>query len=111
MLAERGRRRVDAWAAMRKGKGSERHTAVAVRSVAVFMAMGNLPAREVSVSHRLGHGTFARRRYMARLQKALPFVRRAREHDFAQDLGLARPVGVSLLIGLLDHVGPLKQRP
>src|SRR5262252_10938427 len=66
---------------------------------------------ELRIGHRLAHGTHPRRRHMARLQEVFPFVRCAREHDLAQHLSFTRPVGVPLLIGLLDHVGPLKQRP
>ena len=73
--------------------------------------MDNSATLELRIGNRLAHGTHARRRYVARLQKGLPFIRGANKHDLAQHLRLTRSVGVALLIGLLDHVGSLKQNP
>src|SRR5262249_3410826 len=62
VLTERGRRRVDAWAAVRKDKSCERHPEIAVHSVAARVAMDNLAAQELRIGHRLAHGTHPRRR-------------------------------------------------
>ena len=48
---------------------------------------------------------------MARLQKLFPLVGGAGEHDLLQHRDLARAIGVTLVVALLDHVGPLQQRP
>jgi hypothetical protein len=111
VVAKRGRRRVDARAAVRKGKRSERHAETAINSVAACVVMDNSATLELRIGNRLAHGTHVRRRYVARLQKGLPFIRGANKHDLAQHLRLTRSVGVALLIGLLDHVGSLKQNP
>src|SRR5262249_40851564 len=72
MRPEHRRRVVEAWPTMRKGESRERHTEIAVHAVAARMAMDNLAAREVRVSHCLAQGAYPRRRHMPRLQEALP---------------------------------------
>src|SRR6476620_11674713 len=111
MLAECRRRRVDTWATVLKGKGGKRDSETAIDSVTARVVMDNAAARELWIGRCLAHCAHARGRYMACLQESFPFFRGAREHDLAQHLCLAFSVGVTLFVGLFDHVWTLEQRP
>src|SRR5437763_9163397 len=111
VLAERGRGRVDAGAAMCKGEGRERHAKAALKSRGGGMAVDDAAGRKLRVGKRLPHSAHARGRDMARLQKLLPFVRCARQHDLRKHGDLAIVISVALVVAALDHVGAPEHRP
>ena len=84
VLAERGRRRVDARAAMREREGRERHAEAALDARAASVAVNDAAGRKLRIGERFAHGAHARGRHVARLQELLPFVGGAREHDLAR---------------------------
>src|SRR6266403_2750683 len=94
VLAERGRGRVDARAAMRKGEGRERHAEAALQSGGGGVAVDDAAGCKLRVGKRLAHGAHARGRDVARLQELLPFIRCARQHDLRKHGDLAIVIGV-----------------
>ena len=96
---------------MCKGEGRERHAKAALKSRGGGMAVDDAAGRKLRVGKRLPHSAHARGRDMARLQKLLPFVRCARQHDLRKHGDLAIVISVALVVAALDHVGAPEHRP
>src|SRR4029077_366997 len=98
VLAQRGRRCIDARAAMRKCKSCDRNAEAAVNAVAGLVVMNNAAGLDLWIGHRLTHRAYARRRHVAGTQEDLPFVGGARKHDLAQHCRFALAVGFTLFV-------------
>src|SRR5829696_9038495 len=89
MLAERGRRRLDARAAMREFERREWDAESARDAGRACVLVDEATRREMRVRDGFAHRAHTARRHMARLQEVLPLVRSARQHDFGEYLHLA----------------------
>src|SRR5436190_24307669 len=69
VLAERRRRRLDAWPAMCEPERRERHAETTVHAGCTVVAMNDPAVPKVRVRDRLTHGAHAACRHMARLQE------------------------------------------
>src|ERR1700756_3662591 len=73
VLAELGRRRIDTWAAMSESECGERHGQFTLDARTCRVAVNDAAAPKLRIGQSFPHRAHACGRYMARLQKFLPF--------------------------------------